>query len=52
MINELGEDKFLFGTDYPMWDPKEELGRFLKLPLSHEQQEKILWNNFENLFIK
>lgn len=45
LISIYGEDKVLFGTDYPMWEPKEELERFLKLDLSEEQRKKILWDN-------
>ena len=36
-----------FGTDYPMWKPDEELRRFLRLPLTAQEQEKILHLNFE-----
>ena len=45
IINIYDEDKVLFGTDYPMWNPKEELGRFLSLDLSEEKRRKILWDN-------
>jgi hypothetical protein len=40
-------DRVFFGTDYPMWDPEEELEKFLRLPLTSEEQEKILHLNFE-----
>jgi len=30
-----------------MWDPKEEIEKFLKLPLTKEEQEKIFHLNFE-----
>ena len=29
MIRKHGVDKFLFGTDFPMWNHKQELERFL-----------------------
>ncbi len=45
MIENYGEDRVLFGTDYPLWNPKEELDRFLLLDLSESQKEKILWKN-------
>jgi len=45
IIKIYGEDRVLFGTDYPMWNPKEELDRFFALDLSEEQREKILWEN-------
>lgn len=50
LIHHYGLDQFLFGTDFPMWDHEEEFERFLKLPLSREEQDKILYQNFERLF--
>lgn len=50
MIAHMGEDRFFFGTDYPMWDHEEELARFMNLKLSREQNEKIFHQNFEKLF--
>ena len=38
-----------FGTDYPMWEPSEELDRFFRLPLTEEEQELILHKNAERL---
>ena len=37
-----------FGTDYPMWEPGEELERFFSLDLGDELNEMILGKNFEN----
>ena len=31
LIEKFGVDKFFFGTDFPMWDPKEEIERFYLL---------------------
>lgn len=45
IIKIYGEDRVLFGTDYPMWNPKEELDRFLALDLKESQRKKILWDN-------
>ena len=45
LISIYGEDKTLFGTDYPMWNPEEELERFLSLELTETQRQKILWDN-------
>ncbi|MBR4720335.1 MAG: amidohydrolase [Clostridia bacterium] len=45
IISIYGADKVLFGTDYPMWEPKEELERFLALDLSDKEKKKILWDN-------
>jgi len=50
LIEKLGEDRFFFGTDFPMWDHAEELERFMKIPLGEAARKKILWENFERLF--
>ena len=47
VIRHYGADRVFFGTDYPMWNPKEEVQKFLRLPLTEEEQEKILHLNFE-----
>ncbi len=45
MIKAYGADRLLFGTDFPMWDSKEELERFLSVNLTDAEREKILWAN-------
>ena len=45
IIRHYDRSRVLFGTDFPMWTPSEELGRFRMLPLSEEEQEAILWKN-------
>ncbi|MCQ2436812.1 MAG: amidohydrolase family protein [Clostridia bacterium] len=45
IIRGYGVKKVIFGSDYPMWYPKEELERFLALPLTDGEKEDILWNN-------
>ena len=55
LIHKHGVDKVLFGTDYPMWVPSEEMERFMKMDLTEDEREKILWKNaasFLNLDIK
>lgn len=47
VIHHYGADRVFFGTDYPMWTPKEEIARFMALPLTAEEQELILHKNFE-----
>lgn len=42
-INLYGAERMAFGTDYPVWDPVEEVARFLALELTAEQQEQIAW---------
>lgn len=48
-INAYGADRLLFGTDFPMWDPAEELNRFMAVPMSDSDREKILFTNASNL---
>jgi len=50
MIEHLGEDRFMFGTDFPMWDHETEYRRFLNLDLPAEVNRKILCENFNRLF--
>ena len=52
IIEHFSADKFMFGTDFPMWDAEEELARFMKLPLSESDRADILYNNFTRLFPK
>lgn len=47
IIRRYGADRVFFGTDYPMWQPEEEMARFLALPLTEEERESILHLNFE-----
>ena len=42
IIRCFSRDRVLFGTDYPMWNPAEELERFNRLGLTDDEQEKIL----------
>ena len=45
IIRDHGIDKVVFGTDYPIASHREELDRFLALPLTEEERRKILWGN-------
>ncbi|MBO5953655.1 MAG: amidohydrolase family protein [Oscillospiraceae bacterium] len=40
-INIYGAERMAFGTDYPMWDPVQEVRHFLDLKLTPEQKEQI-----------
>ena len=52
LILAYGTDRVLFGTDYPLWTPEEEIERFMSLDLTDEQREDILYNNAAKLFFK
>jgi predicted TIM-barrel fold metal-dependent hydrolase len=45
LIRHYGAQRFLFGSDYPMWDPAACLGEFMALDLSEREKEQILWEN-------
>ena len=49
IIRIFGADHVMFGTDYPMWSPSEELERFNRLALTAEERELILHANAERL---
>jgi len=45
LIHCYGAERFLFGSDYPMWDPAACLTEFMGLALSDREKEQILWKN-------
>ncbi|MBQ5748971.1 MAG: amidohydrolase family protein [Oscillospiraceae bacterium] len=45
-----GIERCMFGSDFPMWSPKEELERILALGLSQTELEQILYGNFDKFF--
>ena len=48
-INAYGAERFVYGSDYPMWDPVKEMDRFLKLKLTSDQFEQIFHKTAENI---
>ena len=48
-INVYGAERMAFGSDYPLWDPVQELGRFMKLKLRDDQFEQILSKTAERV---
>ena len=42
-VNHYGAERLAFGTDYPVWDPVQEVQRFLSLDLTEDQKEQIAW---------
>lgn len=49
IINKHGTEKFLFGSDYPMWIHEQELKSFNTLKISDKEKENILYYNAKNL---
>ena len=49
MIKAHGVERFLFGSDFPMWSHVDELKRFEKLSLSSKEKDMILYQNAKEL---
>ena len=47
LVDIYGTDRILFGSDFPMWEPKEELRKFLSLGFSEAQYDEMCWHNAE-----
>lgn len=41
----LGPERLLFGSDFPLWNPAEELAHLMRLPLLPEEKEMIAGGN-------
>lgn len=48
-VHAFGAKHVLFGSDYPMWTLEEEMERFMRMELSEQEREDILWNNAARL---
>lgn len=44
-IGRYGAERMLFGSDFPLWDPRDEVRTFLDLDLTHKQKEQIAYKN-------
>lgn len=47
LINLYGDERVLFGSDFPMWDPVKELSILREMGLSQKAFENITWHNAE-----
>jgi predicted TIM-barrel fold metal-dependent hydrolase len=47
LIHLYGPERILFGSDYPMWNPTQEVERFMKNSLTSAEREQICWHNAE-----
>lgn len=50
LLDRLGPERFFFGTDFPMWTPRQEVERLLALPLPDGILRGILHRNFAQFF--
>ena len=44
-IHGYGADRILFGTDFPLWNPEQEVESFKRLNLSSDEFERIAYKN-------
>ena len=52
IMKKHGVEKMLFGSDFPMWDPEEELERFDTLGLTGDERDMVLYKNALELLKK
>jgi hypothetical protein len=50
IINKVGTDRFMFGTDWPWNDPHREIAIIKAMGLSHEEKAKILGLTAKNIY--
>lgn len=48
-IRDYGAERLVYGTDFPLWDPVQEVKRFQSLPLTAEEFDLISHKNAEAL---
>ncbi len=48
--NSILQDKVMFGSGYPLFEPEEWLRQFEKLSLSSQVQEKVILKNASKFF--
>ena len=51
LVERMGWEKLMWGTDFPMWDHRAELERFFALGLTPEQNRAILYDNFAQFYL-
>ena len=44
-IHGYGAERILFGTDFPLWNPEQEVASFKRLDLSDYEFERIAYKN-------
>lgn len=49
ILRRHGVERFLFGSDFPMWDHSEELKKLEMLDLGMDELQAILWDNAADL---
>lgn len=49
ILRKHGVERFLFGSDFPMWDHSEELKKLEMLDLTAHELQAVLWDNAAEL---
>lgn len=49
IMRRLGVERFFFSSDYPMWDHAEELENLMRLSLTEQEREMVLYKNAERV---
>lgn len=49
-IRIYGAERLAYGTDYPLWDPVQEVERFLSLKITDEEKEQIAAKTAKRIF--
>jgi predicted TIM-barrel fold metal-dependent hydrolase len=50
LIGELDADRIMWGTDFPMWNPRVEFDRLMEFGFPPEQTQAILYDNFGRFY--
>ena len=50
LISLYGADRVLFGSDFPMWDPNDEIEYLLSLGLSDDELAQVFYKNAQKMF--
>ena len=50
IIRAFGSERVMFGTDYPMWQQKNEINYLLGLDLQEEEYQNIFWNTCNRIW--
>lgn len=51
VVNKVGAQRLIFGSDYPWGSPGHDLNRFLNMHITDEQKRLILGQNATRLFL-
>ena len=50
LIRAFGAERVMFGTDYPVWEPGEDIEFLDALPLSENEREQIWFRTCEEFY--